>query len=147
MKRNPAVGLLGFPEAAGHLTRGRKVMSLVTAETLRRIVLGGGEADPPPIAVPLIREIQATVADYFGVTLIDLLSERQNRGLAHPRQVAMWLARTLTFSSIKKIGKAFRRDHSTVLHAVKQIKARRGSDKELDKDLDTLISILTPRNT
>lgn len=72
--------------------------------------------------MPTIREIQAHVCAHFGVTYLDLISDRRGRAIARPRQVAMWLARHLTVHSIPEIGRYFGgRDHTTVLHALKVV--------------------------
>ena len=66
-----------------------------------------------------IHEIQVAVALRCGVTVLDLVSQRQSRAIYRPRQVAMWLARHLTPAAIRAIGRAFGdRDHTTVLHAI-----------------------------
>src|SRR3546814_1687660 len=72
-----------------------------------------------------IANIQKTVADYYGLQIKDLLSKRRTRSLARPRQVAMALAKELTEHSLPEIGDAFAgRDHTTVLHACRQIRGR-----------------------
>lgn len=70
-----------------------------------------------------IHEIQVAVALQCGVTLLDLLSERRGLAFARPRQVAMWLALHLTPRAITEIGRAFGRDHSTVLHGIGRVDA------------------------
>ena len=69
-----------------------------------------------------IYEIQVAVALQCGVSVLDIISQRQGRAIYRPRQVAMWLARHLTPAAIRGIGRAFGdRDHTTVLHAVQRI--------------------------
>lgn len=66
--------------------------------------------------------IQHRVAVSFGVTLIDMTSDRRARVIARPRQVAMYLCRHLTPLSFPEIGRLFgKRDHTTCLHAVRRI--------------------------
>ena len=66
--------------------------------------------------------IQELVCDRFGVTLNELTSERRSQSIVYPRQVAMYLSRELTDSSLPKIGKHFGgRDHTTVIHATSKI--------------------------
>ena len=66
-----------------------------------------------------IHEIQVAVALQCGVSVLDLVSQRQGRAFYRPRQIAMWLARHLTPAAIRAIGRAFGdRDHTTVLHAI-----------------------------
>ena len=69
-----------------------------------------------------IERIQELVCDRFGVTLSELTSERRAQSIVYPRQVAMYLSRELTDSSLPKIGKHFGgRDHTTVIHATSKI--------------------------
>jgi chromosomal replication initiator protein len=91
-----------------------------------------------------IENIQKTVADYFKVRLSDLLSERRSRSVARPRQVAMALAKELTAHSLPEIGEAFGgRDHTTVLHACKRIKALQESEPRVAEDYSNLLRTLT----
>ncbi len=72
-----------------------------------------------------IEVIQKRVAEYFDIRLADMTSKRRPENIAFPRQVAMFLARQLTDSSLNTIGEAFGgRDHGTVLHACRQVKDR-----------------------
>jgi chromosomal replication initiator protein len=72
-----------------------------------------------------IEQIQRRVAEHFDVRLADMTSKRRPANIAFPRQVAMYLARELTKSSLNEIGEAFGgRDHGTVLHACKLVKKR-----------------------
>jgi chromosomal replication initiator protein len=91
-----------------------------------------------------IANIQKAVADYYGLQIKDLLSKRRTRSLARPRQVAMALAKELTEHSLPEIGDAFAgRDHTTVLHACRQIKTLIESDGKLHEDWDKLIRKLS----
>lgn len=71
-----------------------------------------------------IRHIQQTVADAYGCPLHLMLSSRRHRRYARPRQLAMYLAHEMTTLSLPRIGKAFDRDHTTVLHAVRVIERK-----------------------
>ena len=69
-----------------------------------------------------------------------MVSARRARAVARPRQIAMYLAKRLTPRSLPEIGRRFGgRDHTTVIHAVKQIERLRGEDADLDADVRTLI--------
>jgi len=71
------------------------------------------------VAIP---HIETLVSDRFGVSKEDLRSKKRSRNIVLPRQIAMYIARQLTSSSLTEIGKAFGgRDHSTVLHACGKI--------------------------
>lgn len=101
-----------------------------------------------PFIVPLVRrililEIQARVADHYHLPLIEMRSARRSREVARPRQVAMYLARNLTLKSLPEIGRMFGgRDHTTVIHAIRAIGARRVEDAELECDIRRLTARL-----
>lgn len=72
-----------------------------------------------------IEQIQKRVAEHFDIRLADMTSKRRPANIAFPRQIAMFLARELTRSSLTEIGEAFGgRDHGTVLHAHRLVKER-----------------------
>lgn len=86
-----------------------------------------------------IENIQRTVADYYRLKVVELLSKKRTRAIARPRQIAMCLARELTQLSLPEIGNAFGgRDHSTVLHACKTIENLRNIDQTLNSDFNVL---------
>lgn len=88
--------------------------------------------------------IQKTVADYFKIKLIDLLSAKRTRSLARPRQMAMTLAKELTSHSLPEIGDAFGgRDHTTVLHACRTINELKKADMHMSEDYQNLLRILS----
>ncbi len=90
-----------------------------------------------------IENIQKTVADYYHIKLVDLLSKKRPRNLTRPRQTAMSLARELTSLSLPEIGNAFGgKDHSTVIHACKIVTNLRASDSTIDADYKILLQIL-----
>jgi chromosomal replication initiator protein len=90
-----------------------------------------------------VENIQKTVADYYKVRLADLLSKRRSRSVARPRQVAMALAKELTSHSLPEIGDAFGgRDHTTVMHACKRIKALRDIEQRVREDYSNLLRTL-----
>jgi chromosomal replication initiator protein len=78
-----------------------------------------------------IDQIQKRVADHYDVRLADMTSKRRPANIAFPRQIAMYLSRELTKSSLSEIGEAFGgRDHGTVLHAHRTVKDRMQSDEK-----------------
>ena len=92
-------------------------MDVELAQDVLRDVFPQGEP-----ALVSIERIQELVCDRFGVTLVELTSERRSQNIVYPRQVAMYLSRELTDSSLPKIGKHFGgRDHTTVIHATSKI--------------------------
>jgi chromosomal replication initiator protein len=97
-----------------------KQVSLEMAENLLRDVLS--EEGRFSITIDVI---QRKVAEHFDIRIADMTSKRRPENIAFPRQVAMYLARNLTESSLNMIGEAFGgRDHGTVLHACRLVKDR-----------------------
>jgi chromosomal replication initiator protein len=91
-----------------------------------------------------IDNIQRTVAEYYRIRVSDLLSKRRSRSVARPRQVAMALSKELTNHSLPEIGDAFGgRDHTTVLHACRKVKALRDESHEVKEDYQNLIRTLS----
>ncbi|MHC1768542.1 MAG: chromosomal replication initiator protein DnaA [Verrucomicrobiia bacterium] len=79
-----------------------------------------------------IETIQKRVAEHFDIRLADMTSKRRPENIAFPRQVAMFLSRQLTESSLNTIGEAFGgRDHGTVLHACRLVKDRMEVDQSV----------------
>jgi chromosomal replication initiator protein len=86
-----------------------------------------------------IEDIQRVVARQYNVSRSDLLSSRRTANVVRPRQVAMYLAKTLTLRSLPEIGRRFGgRDHTTVLHAVRKIEGLVGNDMALAEDIEIL---------
>jgi chromosomal replication initiator protein len=93
-------------------------MTVDLAEHVLKDVFPQGNA-APEVTIPRIQE---AVSERFGVTLDELVSPRRSQAVAYPRQVAMYLSRELTDSSLPKIGREFGgRDHTTVIHATSKI--------------------------
>jgi chromosomal replication initiator protein len=106
-------------------------------EPLARLALNDPNADVRREIT--IDDIIEVVVDYYGTKLTDLQSKRRQKSIAHPRQVCMYLARRHTRYSLEEIGGYFGgRDHTTVMHAERTIKRKRGTDGELDKVLGSL---------
>ncbi|PYL28188.1 MAG: chromosomal replication initiator protein DnaA [Verrucomicrobia bacterium] len=90
-----------------------------------------------------IEQIQRRVAEHFDVRLADMTSKRRPASIAFPRQVAMYLARELTKSSLNEIGDAFGgRDHGTVLHACKLVKKRMKEQDSIRQTISFIDSAL-----
>ena len=90
-----------------------------------------------------IDEIIRKVADHYNLRMTDILSPRRARSVARPRQVAMFLAKTLTTKSLPEIGRRFGgRDHTTVIHAVRRIEELRARDNQIAEDVELLRRML-----
>ncbi len=91
-----------------------------------------------------IDDIQRVVAAKFNVSRLDILSARRTHNVVLPRQVAMYLARTLTTRSLPEIGRRFGgRDHSTAHHAIHKIERLRGENELLNGQILDLIDMIT----
>ncbi len=91
-----------------------------------------------------VENIQKTVAEYFRIRVADLLSNKRNRSVARPRQIAMALAKELTNHSLPEIGQMFGgRDHTTVLHACRKVKELKESDNKFLEDFSNLMRTLS----
>ena len=98
-----------------------------------------------PVRNVYIAEIQDAVAKHYGLNRHDLLAFRRTSPTILPRQIAMYLCRTLTTNSLPAIGEKFSgRDHTTVLHSCRKIEALRGTDPELNGEIEKLIAVLKP---
>jgi chromosomal replication initiator protein len=111
-------------ELEGALTRvvafssltGRR-MDVELAQDVLKDVFPQGDS-----AAVSIEKIQDLVCERFGVEMDELTGDRRSQAIVYPRQVAMYLSRELTDSSLPKIGKEFGgRDHTTVIHATSKI--------------------------
>jgi chromosomal replication initiator protein len=101
-------------------------------ETLRNLIASA----PPGLT---IEAIQREVASYFDIKLHDLKGPKRHRAVAHPRMIAMYLARRLTAMSFPEIGSRFGgKDHSTVISAVRKIERLVQSDPSLRSVVSTL---------
>ena len=90
-----------------------------------------------------IDEIIRKVSDHYNLRMTDILSPRRARTVARPRQVAMFLAKTLTSKSLPEIGRRFGgRDHTTVIHAVKKIEELKSIDNQIAEDVELLRRML-----
>jgi chromosomal replication initiator protein len=97
-----------------------KALSLEVVESLLREILS--EEGRYTISIEMI---QRKVAEHFDIRLADMTSKRRPENIAFPRQIAMFLTRRMTETSLSAIGEAFGgRDHGTVLHACRLVKDR-----------------------
>jgi chromosomal replication initiator protein len=132
-------------EIEGSLTRmiafcslsGREMTVDLAQEVLAEL---WGEEDK----IITIEHIQRKAAEFFGVKLADMRAKNRTKAVAFPRQIAMYLARQLTHSSLAEVGRAFGgKDHTTVLHAVEKIQTLLQEDPKFRKSLDTLTQSIT----
>ena len=109
----------------------------LVAEALKDIF---ANSKPKEITMDVIQKI---VADYFAIPVDDLHSKKRPKNIAYPRQIAMYLCRELTDTSLPQIGSSFGgRDHTTVMHACDKIKTDKEQDKKLQKALKDLTALI-----
>ncbi|HTH47259.1 MAG TPA: chromosomal replication initiator protein DnaA [Candidatus Limnocylindria bacterium] len=116
-----------FTRVAAYAQLTGKPLKIETVETLLREILQ--EEGRQTITIDTI---QKRVAEHYDIRLADMTSKRRPENIAFPRQVAMFLSRQLTESSLSVIGDAFGgRDHGTVLHACRAVKDRMEVDSNV----------------
>ncbi len=126
-------GALTKVAAYASLTK-RPVNTDLVAEALKDILPTGKTKE---ITMDVIQEI---VASYFKIKVEDLQSKKRTRNIAYPRQIAMYLCRSLTDTSLPQIGQFFGgRDHTTVIHAYDKVSQEKDSDSNLNSILNELI--------
>ncbi|PPD16220.1 MAG: chromosomal replication initiator protein DnaA [Methylobacterium sp.] len=149
-----------LPEVVAHVARlittnGRDLEGAVN-RLLARATLTGGVLDVATADEAIrdlvrhrepkrvkIEDIQRLVANHYNVSRADILSSRRTATVVRPRQIAMYLAKSLTLRSLPEIGRRFGgRDHTTVLHAVRKIEGMVTKDQELATEIDHLKRML-----
>ncbi|HWQ14652.1 MAG TPA: chromosomal replication initiator protein DnaA [Roseiflexaceae bacterium] len=96
-----------------------------------------------PTRLITIPGLQKAVAEHFGIRVEEMRAKRRTKGVAFPRQVAMYLARELTDASLPRIGEEFGgRDHTTVMHACERVKEVLARDPQFAARLKKLVDTL-----
>lgn len=109
-------------------------LSIPLAEEVLQDILAGEEETSITMEA-----IQKKVAEHFDIRLADMTSKKRPKAIAYPRQIAMFLSRQLTRYSLPEIGEAFGgRDHTTVMHACKQIESAIQKDFNIRSVINTL---------
>jgi chromosomal replication initiator protein len=122
-----------------HTTLAGSILTLEAAEAAIRDLVRA--RDPKRVK---IEDIQKLVATHFNVSRADILSSRRTANVVRPRQIAMYLSKTMTLRSLPEIGRRFGgRDHTTVLHAVRKIEAMVSKDASLSEELELLKRLLS----
>jgi chromosomal replication initiator protein len=109
-------------------------LSMTLAQEVLRDVLRHEER------VVTIESIQKFVAEYYRLKLVELKSKNNSKSVALPRQVAMYLCKTLTNASLPEIGKSFGgKHHSTVIHSLRKVEELRKKDNAFNSLVNTLL--------
>ena len=89
-----------------------------------------------------ISDIQRVVESYYKVTHAELLGQQRPRHISQARQVGMYLSRVMTQASYPEIGKAFKKDHSSVVHAYKNIENKRQNNKDFFNEIERISDLI-----
>jgi chromosomal replication initiator protein len=128
-------------ELEGSLTRliayasltGREISLELTQEILKNVI----EQDEKHVT---IEGIQKFVADYYQLKVADLKSRNNSKSVAMPRQIAMYLCKFLTHSSLPEIGRSFGgKHHSTVIHSIKKVEDLRKKDGHFNNTIGSFL--------
>lgn len=115
-----------------------------TMEMLDRVILRQeGTVKPPTIDA-----IKRATMQVFSVSKTELESPCKEQAIVYPRQIAMYLCRKLTSKSFPQIGRSFgKRDHTTVIYAIKRITARQVEDPDVEMDVERVAEALSEMQT
>lgn len=117
-----------------HAQTSREPVTISVAEQALSDLLGRRE--PRKVR---IEDIQKIVSQHYNVSRTDMLSARRTRTIVLPRQIAMYIAKSITPRSLPEIGRRFgNRDHTTVLHAVRKIEGLLKTDTKLGQEIELL---------
>ena len=86
--------------------------------------------------------IIALVADHYDISVEEILSQKRDKQIAVPRQIAMYISRRYTDLSQNEIADAFKRDHATVIHAIKKISSEISTNHELENQINVIVKKL-----
>jgi chromosomal replication initiator protein len=101
---------------------GQEISLSLTQEVLKNIL----EHEERAVTIEII---QKYIADYYNLKMVDLKSRNNSKSVAMPRQIAMYLCKSLTHASLPEIGRSFGgKHHSTVIHSIKKVEELRRSD-------------------
>src|SRR5688500_14417881 len=112
---------------------GREISLELTQEVLRNMI----DTDVKAVT---IESIQKFVADYYQLKVTELKSRNNSKSVAMPRQVAMYLCKSLTHASLPEIGRSFGgKHHSTVIHSIRKVESLRKSDQDFNNLIANLM--------
>jgi len=115
---------------------GMEITLGLAQDVLRNIVADASR----PVSTEVIQKV---VSEHFGLKVSELKAKNNARNVSEPRQIAMYLCKTLTNNSLPKIGREFGgKHHTTVLHSVRKIEAMRVQDKDFNAVLNKLIGLV-----
>jgi len=112
---------------------GRDIDLVLAQETLRDLL----HTEDKPVTIEMI---QKYVADHYSLKISELKAKNNSKSVAGPRQIAMYLTKSLTGASLPEIGKEFGgKHHSTVIHSIRKIEDQRKQDPDFDRLINSFI--------
>ena len=126
--------------ALSKLEKNREINIALAEKALKDIIAPGDKKEVTP---EFIIEV---VADHFNLTPLDIISQRRNKEIVYPRQIAMYLCRNMTDTGLQNIGKSLGgRDHTTILHGIDKIAADLEGNQTLQNTIDILKKKINPQ--
>ena len=110
-----------------------KDITLALAQDVLRSIIGSEEK-----AITLDALVKF-VAEYYGVRPSELKAASNSRTIVIPRQVAMYLCKTLTSASLPDIGRVFGKHHSTVIHSIRKVEEDRKKDTDFNSQINAML--------
>ena len=112
---------------------GSKISLTLAQDVLRNII----DRDDQPVTID---QVQKFIANYYQLRVADLKSRNNSKSVTLPRQIAMFLCKTLTNASLPQIGKTFGgKHHSTVIHSIRKVETLCKNDREFNKLINSFI--------
>ena len=112
---------------------GRDIDLPLTQETLRDLL----HAEEKPVSIEMIQKF---IADHFNLKISELKAKNNSKSIARPRQIAMYLTKSLTGASLPEIGKEFGgKHHSTVIHSIRRVDDERKQNPEFDRLIHSFV--------
>ena len=116
---------------------GRQISLALAQDVLRNIL----DRDDPKVTIEII---QKYVANYYSLKLSDLKSRNNAKSVAQPRQIAMYICKSLTNASLPQIGKSFGgKHHSTVIHSIRKVEGYRKTDATFNTRIENFLKSFT----
>lgn len=156
LKRGHAIGYVPAeipPELMARILPRKKPLRAIKSTTSEKVDIAPPAAESPPTIteptvesedqptlVPFIIDVMRVVARRYRLSVLDLKSERRKAHVVRPRQLGMYVAYKVTMHSTPRIGRAFHRDHTTVLHAIRKIGSMVESDPAIAAEVEEIIA-------
>ena len=118
----------------------KEITTELAEEALKDLISPNAEKEVTP---ELIIQV---VADHFGITPLDISSQKRNKEIVYPRQIVMYLCRNMTESPLQSIGRILGgRDHTTIIHGSEKIAADMNKDENLKNTIEILKKKINPQ--